>query len=119
MKETEQFFIDSSKDLGALKLLHDQLLSKESKLQIDLLSTETTVYVEGWVRSDQVDGISEILNRKNLVFELEARDALPEESVPTALKNNRFVKPYITNQPHHASSRFNPSMISVLVNFGS
>ena len=115
MKETEQFFIDSSKDLGALKLLHDQLLSKESKLQIDLLSTETTVYVEGWVRSDQVDGISEILNRKNLVFELEARDALPEESVPTALKNNRFVKPYeyITNQfstPSASEVDPNPSM---------
>ena len=53
IKETEQFFMDSSKDLGSLKLLHDQLLSKESKLQIELLNTETTVYVEGWVRSDK------------------------------------------------------------------
>lgn len=115
MKETEQFFIDSSKDLGGLKLLHDQLLSKESKLQIELLSTETTVYVEGWVRGDQVEDIKSILNDKNFVFELEARDALSDESVPTALKNNRFVKPYeyITNQfstPSASEVDPNPSM---------
>ncbi len=115
MQSIVEFFVKSSKDLSALKLLHDQLLSKDNKQQITFLNTQDTLYVEGWVRGDQVDDLKQILNDKGLTFELEQRDPLPDESVPTALKNNRFVKPfeYITNQFSPPSSNEvdpNPSM---------
>lgn len=110
-----QFFQSSSKDLGALKLLHDQLLSKDNKHQLTFLNTESTLYVEGWVRSDKVNQLETLLSDKGLTVEMEARDPLPEESIPTALKNNRFVKPfeYLTNQFSTPSAREvdpNPSM---------
>lgn len=115
MKKIVEYFEASSKELGALKLLHDQLLTKDNKHQITFLNTESTLYVEGWVRSDQVAQLETLFNEKGLTVEMEARDPLPEESIPTALKNNRFVKPfeYLTNQFSTPSAREidpNPSM---------
>ncbi len=115
MDRITTYFESSANELGALKLLYDQLLSEETRLQISFLSTDTTLYIEGWVRSDQVDQLSDVLNKKDIAFELEARDPLPDEPVPTAMKNNRFVKPfeYITNQfstPSAYEVDPNPSM---------
>lgn len=96
----EKFFKSNIENLTKLKLLHDQLLAKDARMQVEFLSTKNTVYLEGWMRSDHVTTLEALLKEKQVDFELELRDPLEDELTPTALKNNAFVKPFesITNQ---------------------
>lgn len=100
IRDIENFMIEHTKQLGELKLLHDQQVSKDLRKQINLGKTNQTVYIEGWMREDQISSLEKVLKDESLTYELETRDANANESVPTALKNNRLIKPfeYITNQ---------------------
>lgn len=100
LKIIEAYFIDQTQNLGAIKLLYDQLQSRDMREEVSFLKTERTVYIEGWIRSDQVEYLNDVLKRSDIPYEVELRDPLPEEAVPTALKNNAFVQPFemITNQ---------------------
>src|SRR5690606_26533812 len=98
--DIENFMIEHTKQLAELKLLYDQQVSKDLRKQINLGKTNQTVYIEGWMRGDQVADLEKVLKDESLTYELETRDANENENVPTALKNNRLIKPfeYITNQ---------------------
>lgn len=98
--EIDAYFTETAKELGSLKLLYDQLQSKDMRTQISLLKTEQTVYLEGWMRSDELEKLDYILTKDEISYEIEARDPLPDELSPTALKNNKFVQSFetITNQ---------------------
>ncbi len=100
LAEIESYFVEQTKELGALKILFDQLQSQDMRHQISFLKTQQTLYLEGWIRSDQIDQLNHILTSKELPYEVELRDPLPDELIPTALKNNAFVQPFemITNQ---------------------
>jgi len=100
IKEAKEKLESNIDKLPQLKLLHDQLLSDEKLNEIKLNSTETTKYIEGWIRSDQVDLLKRLLDDEKIAYELDLRDPLKEELSPTALKNNTFVQPFesITNQ---------------------
>ncbi|WP_025725382.1 V-type ATP synthase subunit I [Acholeplasma granularum] len=115
IEQVKKYFEDISHELGNLKLLHDQLLSKDNRQTITFQNTKETLFVEGWVRSDQVDSLKHMLDERLIDYEIEVREPLNDELIPTALKNNKFVKPfeYITNQYSAPSSREvdpNPSM---------
>mgnify|MGYP000994301143 CR=1 FL=1 len=100
LREIDQLLLDKTNDLGKLKLLHDQYYSNDMRKQVSLLNTDTTLYIEGWMRVDQIGYLRNILDKKHVAYELDTREPLADEVVPTALKNNKFVKPfeYITNQ---------------------
>lgn len=100
LSEIDAFFLENTISLGKLKLLHDQYFSADMKKQVSLLQTESTLYIEGWMRVDQIDYLKSLLDQKEITYEIDVREPLDDEVVPTALKNNRFVKPfeYITNQ---------------------
>ncbi|VEU82010.1 V-type ATP synthase subunit I [Acholeplasma hippikon] len=96
----DTYFTEQINQLSRLKLLYDQLLARDQRSDIDFQSTKNTIYVEGWMRSDQVRDLEKILTEQQIDFELETRDPLEDEMPPTSLKNNAFVKPFesITNQ---------------------
>lgn len=111
---TSEFKLQAE-NMKEFKLLYDQLTAQEERHQITFLSTQSTVYLEGWVRKDQTEILKKLFDEDGLVYEIELRDPLEEEIVPTALKNNKFVQSFenITNEfsvPSYRELDPNPSM---------
>ena len=101
--------------LNNLKILHDQLINQRNRNLVDYQKTESTVYVEGWVWEEKIDKLNQVIKDNELLCEVEFKDLEPDEVPPTALKNNKFVKPFedITNMyapPAYHEIDPNPSM---------
>lgn len=98
-----------------LKILIDQLESKKERLSVNFKETSSTIYVEGWVREDQVEDLENVVKLVTTSYELDISEANEEEEVPTATKNNKFVHQFetITNMfsvPKHNEIDPNPVM---------
>lgn len=79
-----------------LKILIDQLKSKKERQAIEFKKTESTIYVEGWVREDQINSLEAVVKAVTSSYELDISEANDEEVVPTATKNNKFVYQFET-----------------------
>lgn len=82
-----------------LKILIDQLTAKIERMTVGFLKTEETVYIEGYVREDMVDRLHEVVKSVTTEYDLDITEPGANEEVPTATKNNTFVKNHevITN----------------------
>ena len=62
-------------------------------------STEATFLLNGWVREDEVEKLRQALQTVTDSYYLELEDPGKDDTVPTVLKNSKFVTPYeaVTN----------------------
>ena len=72
---------------------------KRAEARCELFATRETFMLTGWVRSDEADKLTDIVEKNTSVHYLEIRDPLDEEQPPTYCKNNKFFAPFefITN----------------------
>src|SRR5690554_2747608 len=101
--------------INQLEILNDRLLSESELEKVSGKEILETLYIEGWVRSDQEDRLKESLDKATDLYDLEIRDPNDDEIPPTAYKNNKFVSQFetITNMfgtPNHKEVDPNPSM---------
>ncbi|MDY0100781.1 MAG: V-type ATP synthase subunit I [Bacilli bacterium] len=98
-----------------LEIFHDRLQAEIDRKKVVFAKTEHTTYLDGWVRSDQVDLLKEEISKVTTDFEMDISDPKENEVPPTALKNNKFVSQFetITNMfsvPNHKEIDPNPMM---------
>lgn len=98
-----------------LEIFHDRLQAEIDRKKVVFAHTEHTTYLDGWVRSDQIDLLKEEINKVTTDFEMEISEPKDNEVPPTALKNNKFVSQFetITNMfsvPSHKEIDPNPMM---------
>lgn len=81
-----------------------QLLCEQYRAQSELedapfIETAQTVLLEGWVPADELENAEKAIKSVTAVYDLSARDPLPDEDVPTKLHNNKTVSQFegITN----------------------
>ncbi|MFA5006612.1 MAG: V-type ATP synthase subunit I [Candidatus Izemoplasmatales bacterium] len=79
-----------------LEVLNDRTLSASERLRTPVAETTSAAFLEGWVRVDQIDRLRAALDRATDVYDLELTDPAPDETPPTAVKNNRFVTAFET-----------------------
>ncbi len=81
-----------------LRAYYDYFYNKALRALTKTKTTERVAYIEGWVRADELAALKTNLNAK-LECDVEELVVNDEELVPTATKNNKFVKQFesITN----------------------
>ena len=85
------------KELGAqrelLKLYYDRLQQEieAEAAQNELLLSERTFMLEGWVVAEELPKLEKLLNSHGCAYE--SRDPEPEEDVPVQLRSNRITRP--------------------------
>ncbi len=79
-----------------LMLLHDVLLSERGKIFSSGLlgETERVFYMEGWIRSSDVEKLKSKLKAYSDTIAIYSRVPLPEEEPPVILKNPKPGKPF-------------------------
>lgn len=108
--------LTNSKDAELeLKILVDQLETKKERTSISFKKTESTVYIDGWIREDHIDDLRRVVNEVTTTNEIDIYDVSEEETPPTATNNNKFVHQFetITNMfsvPKHDEVDPNPVM---------
>lgn len=100
---------------GAPDLLCERYRAQAQREQAPVTETVETVCLEGWTPSDRLDRVKKAVEQVTDVYLLDSRDPLPEETVPTVLRNNWFVRQFegITNMfnaPRYGGVDPNPVM---------
>ncbi|MFA5660299.1 MAG: V-type ATPase 116kDa subunit family protein [Bacilli bacterium] len=114
IKEKEGALKALSNKVNVLRTYYDYSYNKAVRSQVKTGQTERVVYIEGWMREDQIDTFKASLSQK-LDYDFEELSVNDEELVPTATKNNVFVQQFesITNMfsvPSHKEIDPNPVM---------
>ncbi len=93
-KLSEKLASDNSDDI-----LYEQYKAVTERETAPVIATDAAVIIEGWVPSDKVDKIEPAVKKATDVYDIEMRDPIEGESVPTVLKNNKIVSQFegITN----------------------
>lgn len=104
-----------SSNINELKILNDQISSKVEIKKAPSLKTQDTVYLQGWVRSDKVEGFKQAISDATSIYELSLEEPSEEDLPPTYTKNNEFVEPFETitsmfSTPHPSELDPNPVM---------
>lgn len=81
---------------GKLMLVHDVLINEKGKIQHSGLlgETERVFYLEGWIRSSDINRLKSKLNSFSEEIQMYFRDPLPEEEPPSILENPKQGKPF-------------------------
>lgn len=107
---------ENSKELELeLKVLIDQINAKRARLLVPIQNTKETIFIEGWVREDKIDDLKNLVSSITKTYDIDISEPLEEDTVPTALQNNKFVHQFetITNMysvPNHKEVDPNPAM---------
>lgn len=101
-------------NLPLIKTYYDKQVNQLVRDTIPHKETENFIYLEGYVREDRIPQLQALLEKESSGAELEIVEN-PEEVLPTALKNNKFVQPFesITNSfsvPSNKEADPNPAM---------
>lgn len=96
-------------------LLYEQYHAQSQREQAPVTETIETVCLEAWAPADRLDRVKKAVERVTEVYLLDSRDPLPEETAPTVLRNNWFVRQFegITNMfnaPRYGGVDPNPVM---------
>lgn len=83
-----------AKEAEKIEVLNDQLATIGELKKAPVKNLLETVYLEGWVRSDQTDEFKKAIERATDLYDLELTDPVPEDKPPTVTKNNKFVTPF-------------------------
>ncbi|MDW5299744.1 MAG: V-type ATP synthase subunit I [Sedimentibacter sp.] len=94
-KETiEKSIAEYVKFKEEMQLFHDHLVIERDKKKIlsNMLKTETTFYIAGWIPEESKEQVLLILNKHQCWYEI----TVPEkgEETPIAIKNNSFSQPF-------------------------
>lgn len=113
--ELEKLLNEYASNIKELEILNDQLLTKSELKKVRAKKTNRAVYLEGWVRSDQVEVFKKAVAEATSIYDLEIRDPNEDETPPTATKNNKFVEMFepVTEMfatPNHQELDPNPPM---------
>ncbi|HKL95614.1 MAG TPA: V-type ATPase 116kDa subunit family protein [Haploplasma sp.] len=113
--DLELLFANSKEIENELKILIDQNYARIARMNVPILKTEETIYVEGWVREDKIDALRLAVETVTETYDLDISEPLEDDLVPTATKNNKFVHQFetITNMysvPNHKEVDPNPAM---------
>ena len=120
IEELKAKLAEFAKNAEELELYNDQLASLSALKKAPLKTTLETVYLEGWVRSDQVEEFEKAVVKGTDLYDLEISDPAPEDNPPTYTKNNRFVTPFeaitdMFSRPSRYDVDPNPSYNLVLI----
>ena len=96
MVEITEHLQNLSKEMTSLKLLSDQMASASEIKKAPVQKTLSTVYLEGWVRSDRQKALIKAVEAVTDIYDIAFFDPSPEESPPTVTKNNWFVTAFET-----------------------
>jgi len=96
IKELEAKFTNGFEISEELKVLIDQTAAKKARMLVDFKKTDHTVYVEGWVREDEIDKLHYVVNSVTKDYDIDISERAHDEIAPTATKNNKFVSQFET-----------------------
>ncbi|HAQ56668.1 MAG TPA: hypothetical protein DCR44_04635 [Acholeplasmatales bacterium] len=80
----------------SIELLNDRAVTAAERKKAPVTPTASTVFIEGWVRVDQLDELDKAIASATAIYELELFDPAKGEIPPTAVKNNKFVTAFET-----------------------
>ncbi len=93
IEEMEKQLVElAAKNEKAIKVFSDQMSTKSVLNKTPVKTSIDTVYLEGWVRVDRTKRVEAAITSVTKDYDLEIVDPEPDEEVPTALQNNKFVK---------------------------
>lgn len=97
--EKENEIKELSQKVDDLSLLMEQYRAECDKDKAPVVVTDRTVYIEGWVRSDRTDKVTEALKQVTDCVAVEYADPEKGEKPPTAAKNSKIITPFegVTN----------------------
>lgn len=89
-----QEIIGFQNEMETLEVAHDSLQTKlaQETATAQMLATETTVLVEGWVPACEEEKLIKCLEKHGCAYEL--REPLDEEEPPILRKNHKLVEPF-------------------------
>ncbi len=115
LKNNEESIKEASKEIDLLYVYADQLRTDKRIKEAPVIKTKETTILSGWIREDKTDLLDKILNQNLKFYEVEYLEPAPNEIVPTAIQNNKFVENFETitdsyNIPNHKEIDPNPLM---------
>ncbi len=81
--------------LSAIKTYYDKEANRLIREHVPHQKSEHFIMLEGYVREDQVAQLETVMEKTSSTYDIEVVED-SKEPLPTALKNNRFVKPFET-----------------------
>lgn len=110
---TEKLKLNAGK-AGLLKTYYDYVYNVALRKTVTFNKTEKTVYLDGWVKEEEIASFTKQLTDQ-VACDVDVLETPSDELVPTALKNNWFVRQFetITNMfsvPHPQEFDPNPIM---------
>jgi V/A-type H+-transporting ATPase subunit I len=85
-----------SKQMTDLKLLSDQMATISELKKAPLQKTLSTIYLEGWVRSDRQKALVKAIEEVTDIYDVAFFDPKAQEIPPTVTKNNGFISAFET-----------------------
>ncbi len=115
LKNNENSIKDAAKDIDLLYVYADQLRTKKRLKEAPVIKTKETTIISGWMREDKEELFENLLKQNLKFYEVEYLEPAPNEVVPTAIQNNKFVENFETitdsyNIPNHKEIDPNPLM---------
>ncbi|HHT39045.1 MAG: V-type ATP synthase subunit I [Acholeplasmatales bacterium] len=115
LNNNKETIIGYAHEIDLLYVYADQLRTLKARLLTPFIKTQETTVLSAWIRTDKIEMLEELLVKKLNYHHVEYLDPAPNEQVPTALKNNRFVENFETitdsyNIPNHKEIDPNPLM---------
>ncbi len=77
-----------------IETLFEQYRASNDRAEVRLDETVETVFIEGWVRDDCMKALEKTLGEATDIFDIEAREPMEDEDVPTSLTNNKAVSQF-------------------------
>ncbi len=95
-EESQKQLEELAREENRLELLSDRADAARQRAEAPFGSTERTVYLEGWVRSDRTDRVKKAMEKAGVCYYLDFSDPAEGEEPPTVTKNNRFISQFET-----------------------
>ncbi len=91
---TKQLTMAAQESKTDIETLFEQYRASNDRAEVRLDETVETVFIEGWVRDDCMRALEKTVNEATEIFDIEARDPMEDEEVPTSLTNNKAVSQF-------------------------
>lgn len=96
IKSKEELLEKYASNNEEFKILSDQILSQKLINDLRYETTLNATFIEGWVRSDQLEELEKSIKEVTEIYEIELTDPLDDDVVPTYTKNEHFVSQFET-----------------------
>lgn len=115
LEQTKARLTELGESCNAPELMYERYRAANERELAPVGETMTTVYVNGWIKAEELEEVERVIKSVTAIYDLESREPLPDEDVPTALKNNKIVTQFegITNMfnvPKYGEVDPNPVM---------